>query len=173
MAINSLSFEELVQFHAKRISVLASTNADFIAFETIPSLDEAGAILIVLEEFPEVPAWISFTCRDETRVAHGERLRDCGRLLDSHPQVVAVGINCTAPALILPLLNELRPRQPSSLLSIQTQEKRGMPVAGHGRGRGSRRVGKPLGRLARCGCTCYRRMLPYDSTAHPGIARCL
>jgi homocysteine S-methyltransferase len=105
----SLSFEEVVQFHAKRISVLASTNADFLAFETIPSLDEAGAILIALEESPEVAAWISFTCRDETRVAHGERLRDCGRLLDSHPQVVAVGINCTAPALILSLLNELRP----------------------------------------------------------------
>jgi homocysteine S-methyltransferase len=102
------SFEEVVQFHAKRISVLASTNADFLAFETIPSLDEAGAILIALDENPEVSAWISFSCRDETHVAHGERLQDCGRLLDGHPQVVAVGINCTAPALILPLLNELR-----------------------------------------------------------------
>jgi homocysteine S-methyltransferase len=105
----SVSFEEVVQFHAKRVSVLASTNADFLAFETIPSLDEAGAILIVLEDYPDVPAWISFTCRDETHVAHGERLRDCGRLLDKHPQVVAVGINCTAPTLILPLLHELRP----------------------------------------------------------------
>src|SRR5664279_2500910 len=103
------SFEEVVQFHAKRVSVLTSTTADFLAFETVPSLDEAGAILIALEEHPDVPAWISFTCRDEAHVAHGERLRDCGRLLGKHPQVVAVGINCTAPALILPLLNELRP----------------------------------------------------------------
>ena len=103
------SFEEVVQFHARRISVLASTNADFLAFETIPSLDEAGAILIALEEHPDVPAWISFTCRDKTHVAHGERLPDCGMLLDGHPQVVAVGINCTAPALILPLLHQLRP----------------------------------------------------------------
>jgi homocysteine S-methyltransferase len=105
----TVSFEEVVQFHSKRISVLASTKADFLAFETIPSLDEAGAILIALEEHPDVPAWISFTCRDESHVAHGERLRECGRLLDHHPQIVAVGINCTAPTLILSLLRELRP----------------------------------------------------------------
>lgn len=103
------SFEEVVQFHARRISVLASSNADFLAFETIPSLDEAGAILIALEEHPDVPAWMSFTCRDENHVAHGERLSDCGLLLDGHPQIVAVGINCTSPALTLPLLNQLRP----------------------------------------------------------------
>ena len=103
------TFEEVVQFHAERISVLAATNADFLAFETIPSLDEAGAILIALEEHPDVPAWISFTCRDEAHVAHGELLRDCGKLLDKHPQIIAVGINCTAPALILPLLHEIRP----------------------------------------------------------------
>lgn len=105
----STSFEEVVQFHSKRIAVLASTNADFLAFETTPSLDEAGAILIALEEHPSAPAWISFTCRDEFHVAHGERLGDCGRLLDEHPQVVAIGINCTPPTLILPLLRELRP----------------------------------------------------------------
>jgi len=103
------TFDEVVQFHAQRISVLATTGADFLAFETIPSLDEAGAILIALEENPDVPAWISFTCRDEIHVAHGEPLRDCGKLLDEHPQIIAVGINCTAPVLILPLLHELRP----------------------------------------------------------------
>jgi homocysteine S-methyltransferase len=103
------SFEHVVHFHAGRISVLADTNADFLAFETIPSLDEAGAILIALEEHPDVPAWISITCRDETHVAHGERLRDCAKLLDTHPQIIAVGINCTAPRLILPLLHEIRP----------------------------------------------------------------
>lgn len=105
----SISFDQLVQFHAQRIAVLAESNADFIAFETIPSLDEAGAILIALESSPGVAAWLSFTCRDQVHVAHGEPLSDCGRLLDGHPQVVAVGINCTSPSLILPLLSELRP----------------------------------------------------------------
>ncbi|HVJ09645.1 MAG TPA: homocysteine S-methyltransferase [Acidisarcina sp.] len=105
----AISFDQLVQFHAQRIAILAGTNADFLAFETIPSLDEAGAILIALESHPGVAAWLSFTCTDQAHIAHGERLSDCGRLLDGHPQVVAIGINCTAPALILPLLGELRP----------------------------------------------------------------
>jgi homocysteine S-methyltransferase len=105
----SIDFDELVQFHLRRISVLAETGADLFAFETIPSLDEAGAILIALESHPDLAAWVTFTCRDETRVAHGERLSDCGRLLDGHPQIVAIGINCTPPSLILPLLKELQP----------------------------------------------------------------
>jgi homocysteine S-methyltransferase len=105
----AISFDELVEFHRRRIAVLAETTADLLAFETIPSLDEAGAILIAIESYPDVAAWLSFTCRDEVHVAHGELLRNCGQLLEGHPQVAAVGINCTAPSLILPLLRELRP----------------------------------------------------------------
>jgi homocysteine S-methyltransferase len=105
----TIGFDELVEFHCRRIAVLAETHADLLAFETIPSLDEAGAILIALERYPHLAAWLSFTCRDEAHVAHGELLRSCGQLLEGHPQVAAVGINCTAPALILPLLRELRP----------------------------------------------------------------
>lgn len=104
-----IAFDDLVEFHDRRITVLAETNADLLAFETIPSLDEAGAILIALERHPDIAAWISFTCRDEAHVAHGELLRQCGQLVDGHPQIVAVGINCTAPGLILPLLHNLRP----------------------------------------------------------------
>jgi len=104
-----IAFDELVEFHDRRIAVLVETNADLLAFETIPSLDEAGAILIALERHPDVAAWISFTCRDDAHVAHGELLRECGQLLDGHPQIAAVGINCTAPGLILPLLHNLRP----------------------------------------------------------------
>ncbi len=36
------SFEDLVGFHGRRIAVLAQTNADFLAFESIPSLEEAA-----------------------------------------------------------------------------------------------------------------------------------
>ena len=43
------SFDELVGFHSRRIAVLAETNADFLAFESIPSLEEAKAILAALQ----------------------------------------------------------------------------------------------------------------------------
>src|SRR5580704_12376280 len=64
------SFEDLVGFHSRRIAVLARTNADFLAFESIPLLEEARAILTALQPYPDVPAYISFTCRDGSHVSH-------------------------------------------------------------------------------------------------------
>ena len=100
----AIAFEELVAFHAERIAVLAETNADFIAFETIPSLDEARAVVQALEQTPSVSAWISFTCRDAEHVAHGEPMRECAAAVAESPQVLAAGINCVAPHLITPLI---------------------------------------------------------------------
>ncbi len=68
------SFEDLVGFHSRRIAVLARTNADFLAFESIPSLEEAKAILAALQPYPDLAAYLSFTCRDGTHVSHGETL---------------------------------------------------------------------------------------------------
>jgi homocysteine S-methyltransferase len=103
-----ISFDQLVSFHARRIAVLAQTNADFIAFETVPSLEEAKAIVAALEQYPEITAWVSFACRDASHTAHGEPISDCARLLDAVPQVVAVGINCTAPAFVTSLIRALK-----------------------------------------------------------------
>ena len=101
------SFDELVGFHSRRIAVLARTNADFLAFESIPSLEEARAILAALQPYPDVAAYLSFTCRDGTHVSHGETLRACAELLDTQPQVIGIGVNCTAPELISSLIGEL------------------------------------------------------------------
>src|SRR5271163_3836467 len=49
-----LSFDQLVGFHSCRLAVLAETNADLIAFETVPSLEEARAIVAALEQYPEI-----------------------------------------------------------------------------------------------------------------------
>jgi homocysteine S-methyltransferase len=99
--------EELTAFHRRRIAVLAQTGADFLAFESVPSLDEAEAILIALREFPSLPAYISFTCRDGAHVAHGESLQACGELLDRDPQIIAIGMNCTPPRFIRSLTRQL------------------------------------------------------------------
>jgi homocysteine S-methyltransferase len=101
------SFEELVGFHSRRIAVLAQTNADFLAFESIPSLEEAKAILAALQPYPNLAAYLSFTCRDGIHVSHGETLRACAELLDAQPQVIGIGVNCTAPELIGSLITEL------------------------------------------------------------------
>lgn len=104
----AIGASELTEFHAERLAVLAAAGAASIAFETIPSLGEAQAILSALAGFPSLTAWVSFTCRDAAHVAHGEPLRACAELLADSPQIAAVGINCTAPPLISDLIGEAR-----------------------------------------------------------------
>jgi homocysteine S-methyltransferase len=99
---------ELVAFHAERIDAMRDTNADFLAFETIPSLAEAEAILQALSQQPDLAAYISFTCRDDAHTGHGEPIEQCARLLDIAPAIIAIGINCTAPRHILPLIEKIR-----------------------------------------------------------------
>jgi len=103
-----ISFDDLVSFHARRIAVLAETDADLLAFETVPSCEEAKAIVAALAPFPEIAAWITFTCKDESHVAHGEPIFECAAQIDSVPQVVAVGINCTRPNLVATLIGKVR-----------------------------------------------------------------
>ena len=107
----SCSHADLVAFHRERIAVLASATGserpDVLAFETLPSLDEALAIGEALRDWPELCAWFSFTCRDEERVAHGEPLSDCARMVAKFPQTVAIGVNCTPPPLVVSLIGAM------------------------------------------------------------------
>ena len=106
------SFEDLVEFHRQRIAVLAESQADMLAFETLPSLEEARAIGEALKPWPDLAAWFTFNCPDhraaELQVAHGEPLRACAKLAATFPQTMAVGINCTQPKWLASLIPELR-----------------------------------------------------------------
>jgi homocysteine S-methyltransferase len=106
------SHDELVQFHRERIEVLAGATGqsapDFLAFETLPSLDEALAIGEALAPWPELAAWFCFTCRDGQSVAHGEPLSECAAAVARFPQTIAIGVNCIQPALVPALIGKLR-----------------------------------------------------------------
>ena len=106
------TFNDLVEFHAGRIGILANASGpaapDLLAFETLPSLAEAEAIGQALAPHPELAAWFTFTCPDSEHVAHGELLRQCAAAVAAFPQTVAIGVNCTHPALIPALIAELR-----------------------------------------------------------------
>jgi homocysteine S-methyltransferase len=102
------TYAELVQFHQERIAVLAESSADILAFETLPSIEEACAVGEALASWPNLAGWLTFTCPDETHVAHGERLRECAELAAAFPQTIAAGINCTAPHLLPSLIEELQ-----------------------------------------------------------------
>lgn len=101
--------DALVEFHRERLAVLASAGADLLAIETIPSLQEAQAVVSALDHFPGTPAWLSFSCGDALQVCHGEPFAHCAQVVSTHPQVVAVGVNCSNPDHIEPLLRSVGP----------------------------------------------------------------
>jgi homocysteine S-methyltransferase len=103
-----ISPSALLAFHQRRFEVLAESEADLIAFETTPCLEEARVYAKLLNRWADTPAWISFSCRDGQHTCHGEHIADCARELDSLPNVVAIGVNCTAPQHVSSLLRYLK-----------------------------------------------------------------
>jgi homocysteine S-methyltransferase len=113
----ALSDRELAAFHRPRLQVLAESGADLLACETLPSLREALVLARLLQEFPHSPAWISFSCRDGEHNCEGDRIADCVAQLNDFPQIVALGVNCTAPQYITPLLQHMHGRTTKPLLA--------------------------------------------------------
>lgn len=103
-----VSEKELADFHRERLSVLLSQGPDILACETVPSLEEAEVIVSVLHEWPDAPAWISFSCRDEKYTCGGDLIARCAAVLDKEKQVEAIGVNCTDPRYVEALIGEIR-----------------------------------------------------------------
>ncbi|KPK59718.1 MAG: homocysteine methyltransferase, partial [Gemmatimonas sp. SG8_38_2] len=102
-----ISDGDLYGFHRDRWHILANCGADLLACETIPSRQEAQVFIRLLEETPATWAWLSFTCCDAMHLRDGSRLVDAARVCDTQPRVAAMGVNCTSPELISPLIAEL------------------------------------------------------------------
>lgn len=94
----------LVAFHRERFAILAAAGADLLACETIPSLVEARALARLLRATPGAWGWLSFSCRDGERLSDGTPFVDAVRELAPRPEVVAIGVNCTAPRHVASLL---------------------------------------------------------------------
>ncbi len=101
-----ISDSQLYEFHRGRWEVLAGRGADLMACETLPGQREAEVLLRLLEETPGQWGWISFSCKDGRHLSDGGLLRDAARACDAGTGVAAVGINCTAPEFIEPLIEE-------------------------------------------------------------------
>lgn len=99
---------ELADFHAERLALLIEAQPDVLAFETLPLIDEALALVDELERYDDAIAWCSFSCKDEAHISSGEPIADIARILDRAAQIVAIGINCTAPDYVAPLIREIR-----------------------------------------------------------------
>ena len=112
----------LTRFHRERLDVLAPL-ADLVACETIPCLREAECLAEVLAASP-TPAWVSFQCKDDAHVAHGEPIERCVAAVACVPTVVAVGVNCCAPWHVEPLVRRIRAACPQPVVAYPNAGER-------------------------------------------------
>jgi homocysteine S-methyltransferase len=55
--------EVLKNYHKSKIAALVEAGVDLLAIETIPSKKEAEIIVEIIKEFPNIKAWLSFSCQ--------------------------------------------------------------------------------------------------------------
>ncbi len=102
--VYDLSAGDLAEFHRARLEFLIASEPDLLAAETIPSLAEARAVIDAFGRLPAMPSWISFSCRDGATTCAGDPIEAAIAVACSSPQVIAVGVNCSAPGHIGELL---------------------------------------------------------------------
>lgn len=103
-----LSAQQLREFHRPRIEALVSAGVDCLACETIPDLFEAQVLAELLAEFPDVDAWMSFSCNSADTTCAGQSIKEVAQVMAQYPHIVAIGANCTPPQFIPAIITNLR-----------------------------------------------------------------
>lgn len=101
-----LTKRQLRDFHTERMDVLGAAAPDLFAIETIPDLDEIEALADVLDG--SLPCWVSLTAPNAEHLWSGHALTDAIAAICAVPGVVAIGVNCTAPAHVPAILDTMR-----------------------------------------------------------------
>jgi homocysteine S-methyltransferase len=101
-----LSVRELAAWHRPRLEVLAAAGPDVLALETVPDTDEAEALMTAIAGLG-IPAWLSYTIA-AGRTRAGQPLAEAFAVAAGVPEIVAVGVNCCAPADVLPAIATAR-----------------------------------------------------------------
>lgn len=94
-----LTVAQLADWHRPRLEVLVDADPDVLAVETVPDVDEAEALVGLIHDM-KTPAWLSYTISGVATRA-GQPLADAFAVAADVPEVVAVGVNCCAPADVL------------------------------------------------------------------------
>ena len=97
---------ELTAWHLPRLEVLADAVPDVLALETVPDIDEAEALARAVSGLG-VPAWLTYAISGGTTRA-GQPLADAFAVVAETPEVIAVGVNCCAPADVGPAIAAAR-----------------------------------------------------------------
>ena len=101
-----LTVAELAAWHTPRLDVLCDAGADVLALETVPDIDEAEALVRAMSG-RTVPAWLTYTI-DGDRTRAGQPLDEAFAVVADAAEIVAVGVNCCAPADVEPAVRVAR-----------------------------------------------------------------
>jgi homocysteine S-methyltransferase len=107
----------LIEFHYQRLHWLDNSDADILACETIPCLQEAKVLHTLLTK-TNTPSWVSFSCKDDKHLVDGTPIKACAILFAEHTQVKALGINCTSPVYINSLIKEIKEVTPQQNIVV-------------------------------------------------------
>ncbi|CAB0017499.1 unnamed protein product [Nesidiocoris tenuis] len=112
---NTYSDQEYLDMHRPRVKALVDSGVDFLCFETLPCSKEALFLIGLLEEFPNVKAWISFFGRNTKEISNGEIFADVAVKCweKGEDRLLAVGVNCLDPAWVTPLFKSLKAANPN------------------------------------------------------------
>lgn len=125
-----VSRDRLVDFHGERLAVIAASAPDVLAIETIPDLDEVSALVEVLADFADIPAWLTMSCSDGAQTCAGQPIEDLVATVAQTPSLRAVGVNCTAPEYVESLLARLSDAGAPALIAYPNSGRAWSPTAG-------------------------------------------
>lgn len=114
----SVPLDVVAEHHRRKLAVLVDSAPDLMAVETQPRADEARIIADQLRGLGAPPAWFSFCFRDERTTCGGDQVPVALAAVADYPNLVAVGVNCTAPSLVAPILRQMRNWSPELPLVV-------------------------------------------------------
>ncbi|MGP4978942.1 homocysteine S-methyltransferase [Glutamicibacter arilaitensis] len=105
-----LAATELAAWHRERLEILADAGADFIIFETVPSLAEVEALTFLAKDL-ELPAILSVTVRTDERgqivLGDGTDLGVAAKIVQESGVWAGIGVNCCPVPLAVAALQIL------------------------------------------------------------------
>lgn len=92
--VGTMTYEVLLENYKEQIQYLVEAGVDYLAAETLLSLEEAMVICDAAAEVCELPLTISFTCEGDGRMYFGGDVVEAAAALQEMG-VDAVGVNCS------------------------------------------------------------------------------
>ena len=106
--IGTMTYEALLENYKEQISYLAEAGVDYLAAETLLSLEEAMVICDAAAEVCDLPLTLSFTCEGDGRMYFGGNVVDAAMVLEEMG-AAAVGVNCSVgPNQLMAIVKNLK-----------------------------------------------------------------